>query len=51
MVIPDNDTTFNFLIGMLYTQIFQALYYEADHKYDGRLPMHVHFLMDEFANI
>ena len=50
-VIPDNDTTFNFLIGMLYTQIFQALYYEADHKHDGRLPMHVHCMMDEFPNI
>ena len=50
-VIPDNDTTFNFLVGILYTQIFQVLYYEADHKYDGRLPMHVHFMLDEFPNV
>ncbi len=50
-VIPDNDTTFNFLIGILYTQIFQKLYYEADHKYEGRLPMHVHFMLDEFPNV
>ncbi len=50
-VIPDNDTTFNFLIGLLYTQIFQVLYYEADHKHDGRLPCHVHFMLDEFPNV
>jgi len=50
-IIPDNDTTFNFLIGLLYTQIFQILYYEADHKYEGRLPIHVHFMLDEFPNV
>lgn len=50
-VIPDNDTSFNYLVGMLYTQIFQELYYLADHVYGGRLPVHVHFLLDEFANV
>lgn len=50
-VIPDNDSSFNYLIGMLYTQAFQSLYYLADHHYGGRLPMHVHAVMDEFANI
>ena len=50
-VIPDNDSTFNFLIGMLYTQLFQMLYYQADIFHDGELPIPVHFLMDEFANV
>jgi type IV secretion system protein VirD4 len=50
-VIPDNDSSFNFLVGMLYTQLFQSLMYLADHKYGGRLPVHVHFVMDEFANV
>lgn len=50
-VIPDNDSSFNFIVGMLYTQLFQTLYEKADNVYDGRLPIHVHFLMDEFANI
>ena len=50
-VIPDNDTSYNFLISILYTQLFQQLFYLADHKYGGRLPVHVHFLMDEFANV
>ena len=50
-VIPDNDSSFNFIIGMLYTQLFQQLYYQADIVHGGRLPVHVHFLMDEFANI
>ena len=50
-IIPDNDTSFNFLVSMLYTQLFQQLFYTADHKYGGRLPVHVHFLMDEFANV
>ena len=50
-VIPDNDSSFNFLIGMLYTQLFQQLEDTADYKYGGRLPVHVHFLMDEFANV
>lgn len=50
-VIPDNDSSFNFLVGMLYTQLFQQLYYQADIVHGGRLPVHVHFCMDEFANV
>lgn len=50
-VIPDNDSSFNFIVGMLYTQLFQQLYFLADHVYDGRLPAHVHFVMDEFSNV
>ncbi len=50
-LIPDNDSSFNFLVSILYTQIFQQLFHLADHKYGGGLPMPVHFLMDEFANV
>ena len=50
-VIPDNDSTFNFLIGILYTQLFQMLYYSADIIHHGELPIPVHFMMDEFANV
>ena len=50
-LIPDNDPSFNFLVSMLYTQLFQQLFYLADYKYGGSLPIHVHFLMDEFANV
>ena len=50
-LIPDNDTSFNFLVSILYTQLFQQLFYLADHKYGGSLPVPVHFLMDEFASI
>ena len=50
-IIPDNDTSFNFLVSILYTQIFQQLFYLADYKYGGSLPVHVHFVMDEFANV
>ena len=50
-IIPDNDSSFNFLVSILYIQLFQQLFYIADHKYGGRLPVHVHFLMDEFANV
>jgi len=50
-VIPDNDSSFNFIVGMLYTQLFQQLYYNADIVHGGRLPVHVHFVMDEFANV
>ena len=50
-VIPDNDSTFNFLVGMLYTQLFQMLYYSADIIHHGELPIPVHFMMDEFANV
>lgn len=50
-IIPDNDTSFNFIVGMLYTQLFQQLYYQADFVHDGRLPVPVHFIMDEFPNV
>ena len=50
-LIPDNDSSFNFLVSLLYTQLFQQLFYLADHKYGGSLPVPVHFLMDEFANV
>ena len=50
-LIPDNDTSFNFLVSILYTQLFQQLFECADAKYGGSLPVHVHFLMDEFANV
>ena len=51
IIIPDNDSSFNFLVSILYTQLFQQLFYTADHKYGGSLPVHVHFVMDEFANV
>ena len=51
IIIPDNDSSFNFLASILYTQLFQQLFYSADHKHSGSLPVHVHFLMDEFANV
>jgi len=51
VIIPDNDTSFNFLVSILYTQLFQQLFYAADHKHRGMLPMPVHFLLDEFANV
>jgi len=51
IIIPDNDSSFNFLVSILYTQLFQQLFYSADHKHDGALPVHVHFIMDEFANV
>lgn len=50
-VIPESDSSFNFVVGMLYTQLFQQLYYQADFVHGGRLPVHVHFVMDEFANV
>ena len=50
-LIPDNDTSFYFLVSILYTQLFQQLFYLADHKYGGSLPVPVHFLMDEFSNV
>lgn len=50
-VIPDNDTTYNFLVGILYSMMFQQLYYEADFVHGGALPVHVTFMLDEFDNI
>ena len=50
-IIPDNDSSFNFLVSILYTQLFQQLFFSADHIHGGALPIPVHFLMDEFANV
>ena len=50
-LISDSDTSFNFLVSVLYQQLFQQLFDSADHKHGGSLPVLVHFLMDEFANI
>lgn len=50
-VIPDSDTTFNAIAGMLYTLLFQELYFQADFCHKGQLPVPVTFWMDEFANI
>ena len=50
-VIPDTHTSYNFLVSILYTQIFQDAFYRADNNYRGALPIPVHFLMDEFANV
>lgn len=50
-LIPDNDTSFNFIVSMLYTQLFQQLFECADKKYGGSLPIHVHLILDEFANV
>ena len=45
-VIPDNDSSLNYIVGMMYTQLFQELYYSADRVHNGRLPVHVHCVMD-----
>ena len=50
-VIPDNDGTFNYIVGMLYTCAFQALYYQADKVHQGALPVPVRLMMDEFCNV
>lgn len=50
-ITPDNDSSLNYLVGMLYTSAFQELYFRADFVHGGRLPVHVRFIMDEFANI
>ena len=51
IILPDNDSSFNFLVSILYTQLFQTLFYSADYKHVGSLPVPVHFLMDEFSNV
>lgn len=51
LVMSDNDATFNFLISMIYTQLFNLLCEKADDVYGGRLPVHVRCLIDEAANI
>ncbi|MDR0930336.1 MAG: type IV secretory system conjugative DNA transfer family protein [Clostridiales bacterium] len=50
-VIPDSHDTYNFIVAMMYSQVFESLFYKADFEYGGRLPVHVRFLLDEFANI
>lgn len=50
-VIPDNDTSFNYIVGMMYSQAFQELYRKADYEFGGRLPVHVRVIMDEWANV
>lgn len=49
--IPDADTSMNYLVGMIYSNLFQTLYYVADRKYGGRLPIPVHCIMDEWPNV
>jgi len=51
VIISDTDDTFNFVVAMMYTQLFNLLADKADDVYQGRLPIHVRFLLDEFANI
>lgn len=51
IIISDTDDTFNFVVAMLYSQMFNLLCDVADDKYNGRLPIHVRILADEFANI
>jgi len=51
IIISDTDDTFNFLVSMAYTQLFNLLCEKADDAYGGRLPVHVRCLLDEFANI
>lgn len=50
-VIPDSDKSYNFIVGMLYTQLFQELYFQADFNYGGKLPLDVTLMLDEFANV
>ena len=49
--IPDADTSLNYLVGMIYSQLFQTLYYVADRLHGGKLPVPVHCIMDEFPNV
>ena len=51
LIMSDTDTTFNFLISMIYTQLFNLLCEKADDEYGGKLPVHVRCLIDEAANI
>ena len=51
VIIIDTDDTFNFVVSILYTQLFNLLCDKADDEYGGRLPVHVRCLLDEFANI
>ena len=49
--IPDSDKSLNYLVGMIYSQLIQSLYFAADRKYKGKLPVPVHLLIDEAPNI
>ncbi len=51
VIIPDTDSTFNFIVAMMYTQMFNLLCTRADDVHNGKLPYHVRCLLDEFANI
>ena len=51
VIISDTDDTFNFVVSILYTQLFNLLCDKADDEHGGRLPYHVRLLLDEFANI
>ncbi|WP_041684331.1 VirD4-like conjugal transfer protein, CD1115 family [Enterococcus mundtii] len=51
ILLPDTDTSFNFLASMMYQQLFDMLVYKADNVYKGRLPCHVRCILNEFANI
>ena len=50
-LIPDNDSSFNFLVSILYTQLFQQLFYSADHIHGGSLPIPVHFLRSRGVSV
>lgn len=51
VILPDTDKTFNFISAIMYQQLFDTLFLKAEKEYGGRLPFHVRFLLDEFANI
>lgn len=51
VIVPDTDATFNFIVAIMYSQLFNMLCTIADEKYKGSLPTHVRFMLDEFANI
>ena len=51
VIISDTDDTFNFIVAIMYSQLFNLLCERADDVYNGRLPIHVRFLLDEFSNI
>ncbi len=51
LLISDTDATFNFVVSIMYSQLFNLLCDKADDVYNGRLPVHVRMLLDEFANI
>ena len=51
VIVPDTDATFNFIVAIMYSQLFNLLCTIADEKYKGTLPTHVRFMLDEFANI